>query len=264
MSRLDIALIQAPLVWEDAPQNLAHFDDLLQQLGDPVDLVVLPEMFNTGFSMEPASIAESMDGPGMQWLAATARRMQCVVAASLIIAEAGKFYNRLIWMQPNGQYQAYDKRHLFRLGGEHLKFTGGDQRLIVELKGWKICPLICYDLRFPVWSKNAYQADEYAYDLLLYLANWPARRAFAWEQLLPARAIENQCYVAGINRIGIDGKGIPHKGGSQLIDFKGKLLWKAPEDEEVVAICHLDKRPLQAFRKQFTVGLDWDQFSFNQ
>jgi omega-amidase len=258
---LSITLLQSDLAWEDKQANLRKFEEKFRTINQPTDLIILPEMFNTGFVVEPASISESADGSTMKWMAEQASAMQCVITGSLVIKESNQYYNRLVWMYPDGTYDFYNKRHLFRLGNEHLKFSGGKNKLLVELKGWKICPLVCYDLRFPVWSKNTFTKGEYGFDLLIYIANWPGRRSYAFRQLLIARAIENQCYLVGVNRVGMDGRGILHQGDSAVIDFKGKHMIEIPPDVEDMETITLDYEKLREFREGFTVGLDWDEFS---
>lgn len=190
-----------------------------------------------------------------------ANRKQAVICGSIVIRENEKYYNRLIWMQPDGQFQQYDKRHLFSMGGEHHKFTKGEESLFVELKGWKIKPLVCYDLRFPVWSKNNYTDGKYDFDLLIYIANWPAVRRDPWMSLLKARAIENQAYVIGVNRVGEDGKGLNHSGDSNIYNAKGQELIQQAMQSEFTETILLSKKDLNDFREKFTVGLDWDRFS---
>ncbi len=263
MDNLTVTLIQADLLWEDKEKNLRKFENLFQTKVQKQDLILLPEMFNTGFVVEPRAIAESPDGPTISWMAEQAELTGSVITGSLVVAENGQYYNRLVWMRPDGTYSSYDKRHLFRLGNEHLQFAQGTERLLVELKGWKICPLVCYDLRFPVWSKNRYREGGYEYDLIIYIANWPGRRSYAYRQLLIARAIENQAYVIGVNRIGMDGKGVMHQGDSAVLDFKGKHRIEIPPDVEDMETVSLDYDRLREFRDGFTVGLDWDSFSIN-
>ncbi|NVO19500.1 MAG: amidohydrolase [Bacteroidetes bacterium] len=260
MNNLTITLIQPELAWEDKEKNLKKFEALLRPLKQLQDLVVLPEMFSTGFVVDSQSLAEAPDGPTVSWMAVQASRLDSVIVGSLVVKDQGKYVNRLIWMKPDGTFVHYDKRHLFRLGNEHLQFSPGSGKIVVELNGWKICPLVCYDLRFPVWSKNTYKDGSYEYDILLYVANWPGRRSYAFRQLLIARAIENQAYVVGVNRVGTDGKGINHLGESAVLDFKGKHIIELPpgvEDMETVALAYED---LRVFREGFTVGLDWDEF----
>lgn len=259
MQDLKINAIQTLPFWGERERNLSRLDTLLE--GSPVvDLLILPEMFNTGFIVEPATVAEHMDGPTLRWMASRASAMDCVVAGSLIIKERGRYYNRLVWMQPDGNYEFYDKRHLFRMAGEDERFTMGRERLIVEVKGWKVCPLVCYDLRFPVWSKNTLREGKHAYDLLIYAANWPEARRHAWRTLLVARAIENQAYVIGINRVGEDGHGINHTGDSAVIDPRGNTLVSFPPGEEKVENFSLGREELTEYREQFRVGLDWDDY----
>lgn len=260
MYDLTVTLIQPDLVWADKKNNLKKFEDFAQKLDHKTDLVVLPEMFNTGFVVDQRSLAENMNGPTIEWMARQAAHLKSVVTGSLVIVEDGNFYNRLIWMEPNGKYQFYDKRHLFHPGNEHEQFSQGTEKLIVDLLGWKICPLVCYDLRFPVWSKNTWADGTYEYDLLLYVANWPAVRSYAYRQLLIARAIENQCYVAAVNRVGIDGKGTNHQGESTVIDFKGKHLTEIAADCEGMESLSISYSQLADFRKGFMVGMDWDRF----
>ncbi|MFD2146653.1 nitrilase-related carbon-nitrogen hydrolase [Mucilaginibacter antarcticus] len=196
---------------------------------EKTDLIVLPEMFNTGFTMNAAELAEPMGGKTMQWMHQIAVKYECVVTGSLIIVEDGKFYNRLIWMRPDGKSNHYDKKHLFAMGEEDHTYTAGKDKLIVELKGWKICPVICYDLRFPVWLRNVKEA----YDLMLIVANWPERRALHWRTLIPARAVENQCYVIGVNRVGHDGNEVYHSGDSTCIDPNGNVVYYKRDEEDV-------------------------------
>lgn len=267
MSKIKISLIQSKLAWEAPQTNRNNFEVKILSL-ESTDLIVLPEMFTTGFSMESKDLAEKMDGPSIQWMRKMAHQTKSVICGSLIIEENNQYYNRLIWMEPNGELQTYDKRHLFRMAEEDQHFKGGSQRLVTELKGWKICPLICYDLRFPVWSRNRYEIDQKKsvqaeYDLLIYVANWPAPRIEAWRKLLFARAIENQVYVAAVNRIGKDEKGIDYLGGSALIDPKGESLWEAKDEKEEIFTLTLDLKELEDFRLKFPVGMDADQFDLH-
>lgn len=252
---LQLALVQSTLVSHDVSANLQHFAQLMSEL-QSVDLVLLPEMFNTGFTMQSASHAEAQTGPTTQWLLAQAQRLKAVVCGSLIVKVAADDYrNRLIWAQPDGHFQYYDKRHLFRMAGEHKHFTPGEQQLQVELKGWRIRPLICYDLRFPVWSRDSQDTD-----LLVYVANWPAARSAAWNRLLPARAIENLCYVAAVNRIGVDHNGYPYSGDSQVLDYMGNALLQAGEQQGVF-YSSLSSAALAQFKQRFPAYLDADPFS---
>ncbi len=213
-------------------------------------------MFSTGFSMNAAALAEDMDGKAVKWMEAQAKHFECVVTGSLIIRENGKFYNRLIWMRPDGSYEYYDKRHLFGLGKEDDTYTAGDKKLIVELNGWKICTALCYDLRFPVWLRNT--AGEY--DMLLLVANWPERRSLHWRSLIPARAIENQCFVVAVNRVGHDGHEVFHSGDSMCIDPNGKVIYYKPNDEDLYTFS-VNKDELELARRAFPFLKDADEFT---
>jgi predicted amidohydrolase len=260
MVNLTVTLIQPDLAWQDKKSNLHKFEDFFRKLDRKTDLIVLPEMFNTGFVVEPRALAEDMNGPTLAWMSKQAGELKTVITGSLVVLENGNYYNRLVWMQPDGKYFTYDKRHLFHPGNEHEQFSQGTEKLVVDLLGWKICPLVCYDLRFPVWSKNTWTNGTYEYDILLYVANWPAARSYAYRQLLIARAIENQCYVVAVNRVGIDGKGTNHQGDSTIIDFKGKHRIEIAPDEEGMETLNVSYDQLAAFRDSFTVGMDWDSF----
>ncbi len=255
MQKLTISIIQANLEWENVDANLNAFTEKIDTINES-DLIVLPETFSTSFSMNSEVLTEPMNGKTISWMSEMAQNKNAVIAGSAILKENNQIFNRFIWMRPDGTFEKYDKRHLFRMGDEHNHFTAGDERLIVELKGWKICPQICYDLRFPVWSRN----KKKEYDLLLYVANWPEVRTAAWEKLLYARAIENQCYVAAVNRIGIDGVGVNCIGNSMLIDSKGELIWKAPNSKETNKTVELSLTELNSFRQNFPVEMDADEF----
>ena len=264
MTPLRISLLQSDLAWEDPKANRDSFEIKISALIDP-DLILLPEMFTTGFSMASSRLSEKMNGETVLWMQEMASKYKSVVCGSLIIEDEGKYYNRLIWMRPDGTHESYDKRHLFRMADEDQFFEAGKDKLIVELDGWKVCPMICYDLRFPVYSRNRYETDRKSfanpeYDLLIYVANWPSPRASAWSKLLMARAIENQVFVAGVNRIGKDEKQIDYIGGSALIDPKGELIWEASraKEEETTQEINLDE--LNEFRKKFPLGMDADDF----
>jgi omega-amidase len=255
---LNITLIQAPLHWEDIDANLKMFSEKIASIKEETDMILLPEMFSTGFSMNAATLAEDMNGRTLQWMKQMAAEKNCVITGSFIAKEGNKFYNRLVWMRSDGSFELYDKRHMFRLADEGHTYTPGSKKIYTEIKGWKILPLVCYDLRFPVWSRRTKQED---YDLLLYVANWPERRGHAWRQLLMARAIENQSYVAGLNRISDDGNNIYHSGDSVVHDFKGEQLSKTKPHEESVETITLSKVPLNEFRKTFAFIEDADQFT---
>lgn len=260
MSKLTFTLIQSSLHWEDKASNLKMFDDKINNIQDKTQVVVLPEMFSTGFSMKPEKLAESMNGTTVEWMKKIAAEKKLIITGSVIIEENGKYFNRLIWMLPTGQYGQYDKRHLFAYGEEDQHYTAGSQRLIASVNGWKINLLVCYDLRFPVWARQQLDKDKnFEYDVLVYVANWPERRNTAWKSLLQARAIENQCYVIGVNRVGKDGNEIYHSGDSMVIDPMGEILYHKENEEEVFTIT-LDKKHLQQVREKFPFWKDADRF----
>lgn len=260
MQDLNIALVQSSLVWEDAEANLVSFDLKLKAIAPGSDLVMLPEMFNTGFSINPKKIAEKPGGKSFKWLQQKAAELNCVVTGSILTEDDGRYFNRLYWMQPDGKFDFYDKRHLFILGEEFRMLTAGRERKVFHLKGWNILPLICYDLRFPVWIKNRYLNGNYEYDLIICVANWPAVRQYAWKHLLIARAIENQAYVAAVNRVGEDGNGLAHSGDSAITDTQGQNISQANPGAEQIITATLSGNELLNFRRQFTVGMDWDAF----
>lgn len=259
MQDLKVALIQTRLYWEDRQANLDHFDQCLSKIEGTPDLIVLPEMFNTAFSMKPEHFSEPMGGDTFQWMRNKAAEFNAAFIGSWMVEEEGKYYNRLHFITPDEIVRTYDKRHLFRMGEENLHFTAGTEQLILEYKGWKIKPLICYDLRFPAWAKNNFVKDQYDVDLLLYIANWPASRANAWKTLLEARSIENQCCVIGVNRIGNDELGNDYSGHSVVRNAKGEQLAVVAENEDGIANATLSMNDLVQFRNKFTVGLDWDK-----
>jgi omega-amidase len=252
---LRVTLIQSILHWEDISANLEMFSQKISTIGE-TDLIILPETFSTGFSMNP-KFAEEQNGLSVEWMKKMAAEKNCVITGSLMIKERGKYFNRLYWVKPDGEFYTYDKRHLFILSDEPKFFTAGKERLIVELNGWKICPLICYDLRFPVWARNR---DEY--DVLLYVANWPERRAQAWKYLLIARAIENQCYTIGLSRVGNDGNDIYHSGDSMVLDPLGNVLYHKHHEENITTL-ELNYEELQKAREQLPFLKDADDFILN-
>ena len=260
---LKIALVQSDIYWEESSRNIARFAGELDRIREPVDLILLPEMFNTGFSVNPGKCAESMEGPSVRFLKEKAGEKDCVVMGSLLIAEEGHYFNRLVAMFPDGKSQHYDKRHLFRLSEEYRVFKGGNRRILITVKGWKILPLVCYDLRFPVWSRNRYLDGEYEYDLLVYVANWPKTRRHIWKSLLIARAIENQAYAAGVNRIGKDGHGTDHTGESLVSGPKGEIIFSAGQGRSCTATVTLEKEKLKQIRESFPIGPDWDRFTLD-
>jgi len=253
-AHLRVTLVQTELAWQDPASNRRRLATHFRGLVGHTDLVVLPEMFSTGFSMDAATLAEDMDGPTVGWMREEAAALGCVITGSLIVRDGGRCYNRLVWARPDGTLDHYDKRHLFRIANEHEHYAPGARRVVLDVKGWRVCPLVCYDLRFPVWSRNR---DDY--DLLLYVANWPQRRAAAWAALLRARAIENLCYVVGVNRIGRDGNGASYLGDSVAVDFLGQPLSSEGGGDRVETAV-LDLESLRAFRASFPAHLDADRF----
>ncbi len=260
--RISVTLVQPNVHWEDRDANLSHLIELLEGVG-PTDLIVLPEMFPTGFSMKPESLAEPVNGISTQWMRKIASQNNCYVTGSIITEEDKKYFNRLTWMAPDGTFTTYDKRHLFSFAQEHEHYTGGSERIIVDLYGWHVCPLICYDLRFPVWARNQSMNGDMtdsAFDIQIFVANWPEARRRPWSTLLEARAHENQCYVIGVNRVGEDGNGIPHSGDSAVFSPKGELLSTIPASEESVSQVELNYQHLSEFREKFTAWKDKDRF----
>ncbi|MBN1820526.1 MAG: amidohydrolase [Prolixibacteraceae bacterium] len=249
---LKITIVQFDILWEDPLGNLQKLDSLLKGLGE-TDLIILPEMFTSGFSMNPSALFEFMDGNSVQWMKNKSRDLNTAITGSLIIKDQGKMYNRALFITPDGKTEYYDKRHLYTMGDEHNHYIAGKNKLIVEYKGWKVCPLICYDLRFPVWSRN--QED---YDILIYMANWPSPRHHVWKNLLAARAIENQSYCFGVNRIGSDGTGLNYLGDSAMIDAKGFGHFLG--SEEKIHSFKISFSGLHNFRKKFPLLQDKDSF----
>jgi predicted amidohydrolase len=262
MNSLSISIIQTSLFWEDKLRNLAMLEEKIMGINETTNLVILPEMFSTGFSMKPEILAETMDGETLDWMKRIAASKKVILTGSLIIKENGNYYNRLIWMLPNGTVGFYDKRHLFAFAGEDQFYTAGNKRLITSVNGWKINLQICYDLRFPVWVRQQ-PTETPEYDLIIYVANWPERRNHAWKTLLTARAIENQCYVIGVNRVGEDGNKINHSGDSMLIDPIGTILF-SKEHEEVIYHFELKKDSLIEIRNKFPFWKDADDFHILQ
>jgi omega-amidase len=259
MSQLTVTIIQTNLHWEDKDANLKMLEEKINSIEEKTELVVLPEMFSTGFSMKPELLAESMDGETVQWMKRMAAAKKIILTGSVIIEDGGNYYNRLIWMLPNGQYGVYDKRHRFAFAGEDDHFSAGSKRLIASVKGWKINLLICYDLRFPVWARQQSQPEGPEYDLLIYVANWPERRSHAWKTLLQARAIENQCYVIGANRTGNDGNEIHHSGDSMIVDPMGEVLYTKNKEEDIFTMT-LEKTQLETVREKLPFLKDADGF----
>ncbi len=257
MQNLNVSLVQTSLFWEDTTANLQHFDAKLGECASQSDLVLLPEMFNTGFTMNTAKCAETMDGETVNWMLSKSIQFNTAIGGSVIIRQGSSVFNRFIMTSSDGKIQHYDKRHLFRMGDEHLHFTAGDKRALFNLNGWKLCPQVCYDLRFPVWSRNNSE-----YDVLIYVANWPKIRSSHWQKLLQARAIENQCYVLAVNRIGQDGHQTKHNGCSGVIDYMGE--WQSQnKNDEVCLKGELNMSDLDLWRKKFPVNDDADSYSIS-
>lgn len=256
-NKLKIALIQADLVWENPTENRNRFQEKIMAISDTIDLIILPEMFTTGFSMTPENIAETMEGNTVNWMLKLAKEKNCAITGSIIITENNNYYNRLLFVHPSGKIDSYDKKHTFTLAGEHEVYTAGKTKNIIDYKGWKICPLICYDLRFPVWARNTEN-----YDLLLYVASWPKPRIEAWDSLLKARAIENMSYTIGVNRVGVDANNYEYNGNSVAYDMLGNCIDKKNNNEEVSIIIELDKESQLKVRNRFRFLEDQDNFIF--
>lgn len=259
MSALSITLIQTALHWENKEANLSMLEEKISSIKEKTQIVVLPEMFSTGFSIQPELLAETMDGPAVQWMKDVAAKNKIILTGSLIIKEHGQYFNRLIWMLPNGQLGIYDKRHRFAFAKEDEHYSAGSKRLVASVNGWKINLQVCYDLRFPVWTRQS-PGNEPEYDVLINIANWPQRRNHAWKTLLTARAIENQCYVVGVNRVGNDGNNIYHSGDSMVIDPLGEVLYQKADEEAIFTIT-LSKEKLEEVRAKFPFWKDGDGFS---
>ena len=254
MRDLIVTLIQSKLKWEDIDANLAMFTRKIDAIDTPTDLIVLPEMFTTGFSMQADKLAQTMDGPAVAWLRQTAVQKGVAIVGSMIITEKGKFYNRLLWAGADEQLYIYNKKHLFRFAGEEKVYAPGSRLLTIELEGWRIRPFICYDLRFPAWTRNLGPS----YDIGLFIANWPEKRSMHWRTLLRARAIENQCYIIGLNRVGRDGRDFNHSGDSAVIDATGKILFEN-SDTEVIKTVTLSYTHLETYRQTFPAWMDADR-----
>ena len=278
MSTLTITTIQTNLFWEDKQANMQMLRQKIDSIEEKTEIVILPEMFTTGFSMQPEVFAETMDGETIEWMKMVSNKNGIALTGSVMIEEDGKYFNRLIWMLPNGQFGYYDKRHLFAYGEEDKHYSSGKKRLIASVKGWKINLQVCYDLRFPVWARQ--QIDRFStppdgaqktsdstqgnpeYDVLIYVANWPERRSHAWKTLLCARAIENQCYVIGVNRVGDDAKNIHYSGNTLVIDPMGQVLYHMADEEDINTIT-LSKEKLEEVRTRFPFLNDGDDFIIN-
>ncbi len=256
---LKIALIQSDLAWENPKQNRDNFKERIEEIHTSVDLIVLPEMFTTGFTMNAKEHAETMQDKSVYWMQKMAALKNSVLIGSLIIKEQNKFYNRLLFVYPDGNISTYDKRHTFTLAGEHETYTSGNSKLIIDYKGWKICPLICYDLRFPVWSRNVED-----YDVLIYVANWPKPRIHAWDTLLMARAIENMCYCVGVNRVGVDNLNNEYCGHSATYDILGNNITPIRPNKEHTEIITLERNHINFYRNKLKFLVDRDSFSLSK
>ena len=254
MQNLTITFIQTELFWEDIPANLKMLDEKVEAINIPTNLILLPEMFSTGFSMNPNALAETMQESAVTWMKAKSKAIGVAIAGSLMIKENGHYFNRLVWVSPDGQTLTYDKKHLFRMAGEEKVYSAGKRRLTVELNGWRIRPFICYDLRFPVWMRNT----DPPYDLAIVVANWPAAREIHWQMLLRARAIENQAYVIGVNRVGLDGNQIEYNGYSCVVDFQGNVHYQTV-GHEVTQSANLSLTALKKYRETFPAWMDRDK-----
>jgi omega-amidase len=264
MQALTVSLVQGATRWHDAAANREYYGDMVRK-APPSDLIVLPETFLSGFTNETLTNAESMDGTSVAWLRALAREVGTTLTGSLVIRENDTVFNRLLWVSPDGSFAQYDKRHLFRMAGEHTRYGGGNERLIVELKGWRILPQVCYDLRFPVWLRNGRlesAAGGMEYDLSIFVANWPASRRHPWRTLLRARAIENLSYVIGVNRVGVDGNDLLYAGDSAVIGPVGEALVELGGQEQIVTVT-LDPAVLNAHRERFPAWMDADSYTLN-
>lgn len=253
---LTVALIQTNLIWENPIANRQLLNTKIDTIKPGIDLIILPEMFTSGFTMNAADVAETMDGETIQWLKMKAKEKQVAIIGSLVITENNKYYNRLLCVEPSGNITIYDKRHTFTLAGEHKVYTAGNEKVIFNYNGWKICPLVCYDLRFPVWARNVEN-----YDLLLYVANWPKVRINAWDALLKARAIENMSYSIGVNRVGLDGNNYEYSGHSAAYDVLGNRIDAIPKNKETIEIVVLEKEHIIKYREKLNFLEDKDDFN---
>jgi predicted amidohydrolase len=260
MQNLKISVIQSDLVWENPAENLKNFNKKISEIKETSDIILLPEMFNTGFTMNVNDFSEDETGSTIKWMKSTAFGKKCAVGGSIIFNKNNKHYNRFYWVDKDGELRHYDKKHLFRFAKENECFQQGNNTVIIDHEGWKIKPMVCYDLRFPVWARNKYKNGKFEYDVLIYVANWPEKRKHHWKTLLMARAIENMCYVIGINRIGVDGKGNSYSGNSVVISPKGDRIAELKNSEEETVTVELSYKDLVQYREKFNVASDWDDF----
>ncbi len=255
MRDLNVTIVQTKLYWEDISSNLGHFDSVINKISRDTDLIVLPEMFTTGFTMNADKLAQTMNGESVSWMKQKSREKKTDITGSLIIKEDKNFFNRLVWVKPTGELFFYDKKHLFRFSSEEKTFTPGSKRIIVNLKDWKICPFVCYDLRFPMWTRNYHKT----YDIAIFVANWPEMRSLHWKTLLAARAIENQAYIIGVNRVGRDGNNLDYSGDSSIIDPGGNIIFQKPY-ASCVHTETISLNSLQEYRTKFPAWKDADEF----
>ena len=267
---LKIACIQSDIIARDPEANFRHLDAIFEKVQNDRDIIILPETFTTGFPAEPELFAEDENGPTMTWLRDKAKERGCVICGSFITSfmshrrqiETESYHNTLVWMNPDGSYHTYEKRHTFSMGGEK-DLSNGERQITIDYKGWRIRPFVCYDLRFPVWLRNDYHEGKFEYDLAILIANWPVQKSYIWNTLLSARAIENQAYFVGVNRVGIDHNNIPYIGETKVVDGKGRTLAELYGDKEDILEVEIEKKPLTDFRNYFTVHRDWDKFLLN-
>ncbi len=262
MSTIKLALVQTDLLWENPKGNFKKFDVLLQNLDMDTEIVILPEVFSTGFTMEVNHLEKPVGNSALNWLKKKANSLNKIIIGSILLEEKQKYFNRMYWIRPDGSYSYYDKRHLFQMGGEHKVMTAGNKRIIIPYKDTHFMLQICYDLRFPVWVKNRFdkQNNTHEYDVLIYISNWPEIRKEAYMTLLKARAIENQAYVVWVNRIGVDNKEINHSGDSQVLDPQGTIIKQMPKNKEGILYATIDLKKIRKIRNDFKIGLDWDAF----
>jgi len=259
LDELKIALIQSDLVWENVVQNRLNFSEKIKNISESVDIIILPEMFTTGFTMNASDVAETMNGETVNWMLSISKKSNAAIVGSIIISENYSFFNRLIFVHPSGKIDTYDKRHTFTLAGEDKVYQAGSKRLIVDYKGWKICPLVCYDLRFPVWARNTEN-----YEVLIYVANWPKPRITAWDALLKARAIENMSYCIGINRVGLDASNFEYNGSSAAYDVLGKKISNITLGKEQIEILTIEKKHIKKYREKLQFLNDQDGFNLKE
>ncbi len=253
---LKIAIIQSDLVWENPERNRQNFAEKIKQITESIDVIVLPEMFTSGFTMNPDHVFETMNGKTIEWMKEIAKRANAAICGSFVVSENYQYYNRFAFATPDGDIESYDKRHTFTLAGEDKVYKAGTKKVIIDYKGWKLCPLVCYDLRFPVWARNVEN-----YDVLLYVANWPKPRINAWDVLLKARAIENMSYCIGVNRVGLDNKNYEYSGHSAAYDGLGNLLTSLKNDKEGIEVVSLDKKHVSTIRNKLKFLDDRDTFT---